>query len=202
MPYNDNLGDDVDHLAVLFQPCQSLIDVGAGSFDNESAVVAQNVIQIFLGPHARRTHCLDEVSTREEGDAHGSLVSIHVFATPNDLVYFVVEVVQHLRGRHIVRLNSLPWVACEPLGCLLSSDATHLDTVLGPGQAGLLVGVGHRRQKTANDLVLGVEAGKVRCHFEHAEVKEGDRAICNLGVSARHIMHADAGRSPERATSH
>lgn len=125
-----------------------------------------------------------------------------VLAATDHAVYLVVEVVEDLSGWDVLGLDSLPGVACQPVGSLLGGEGAHLDAVLGRGQAELLIARGHWGEEAANDLVLCVELGIVGGHLEHAQVEEGDGAV-GVGevVSRVPRINMEEVNGPEGTTS-
>jgi len=71
-------------------------------------------------------------------------------------------------------MQRLPRIHADPTA-LLHRHTAHVDPMLRLDQAGLLVRIAHARQVRADDLEVGVEAGVVGGHLEHAQVQEGDR---------------------------
>ena len=190
--YSDHLGNDMNVVLVVLEARQGLVDVGAGSLDDEGAELPQDVIQIRRGPYTGCAHCLDQVRSGEQCDTHGLLVAMDILAAANDLVDLVVEVVEDLGSGEVLGLNGLPRVAGQPLRGLLRGVGAHLNSVFGGGQAGLLVGIGHWRQEAADDFILCVEASVVGGHLEHAQVEIGYGAVetaafvSNVALTWRH----------------
>ena len=142
--------------------------------NDESAKVAQYVIDIRLRPHTRRAHRLNQIRPSEQTNPTLLLPRrrLHASQLPIDLL---LEMVQHLRRLKILAMQRLPRIHADPTA-LLHRQRAHVDPVLRFHEPGLLVGVADAGEVGADDFEAGVEAGVVGGHFEHAQVQEGDGA--------------------------
>lgn len=186
--YNNDLRYDVYLLLVLLQTGQRLVDIRARPLDDERAKVAKDMFEVLLRPDSRCAHGLYEVRASEQSYAHRLLVAVHVLAATKATVYLMVEVVEDLCGGDVFGLDSLPRVACQPVGGSLGGEGAHLCAVLGGRQAKLLVGGGHRREEAADDFKIGVETSEVGGHLEHAQVEE-----CDGAAEAHRLANTQSG---------
>ena len=146
-------------------------DIGAAALEDESAINAQNPLQILAGPKSRCAHGLDQISSCKQSDvdllsfAGGSLDSAH------DIVQLVVEVIQDFNSGHILLVQRLPWIDANPTRAVLYSDSRHINSVVRGSQASLLVGVADRAEEAANDFVVGLKLAEVGRLLEHAQME-------------------------------
>lgn len=185
--------DDPDVISVGLQGRKSLVDVRARALrlllvreregvvhsgivktnlDNESAKVAQDVINILVGPHARRAHGLNQICSCKQSNVT-LLLADRCFHSANHFVDLVVKVVQDLGSLQVFAVQSLPRVDTDP-AALFHGQCAHVDSVLCLDQTRLLVSIAHTGQICADDFELRVKARIVGGHFEHAEMEEGD----------------------------
>jgi len=83
----------------------------AAYLNDESAKVAQDVVDILGCPNTRSRHCLDQICTSEQGDL-GLLRTLRRLEGPTDCVDFVLKVIEYLCCLEVVFVKSLPWIHC------------------------------------------------------------------------------------------
>jgi hypothetical protein len=88
------------------------MDMVLAYLDDESAKVAQDVVDILRCPNTGSRHRLNQICTSEQGNL-GLLGALRSIEGSADCVDLVLKVVEHLCCLEVVFVKSLPWVHCR-----------------------------------------------------------------------------------------